>query len=135
MRSVDEGSSSEEDLSEQLIANAVSFFSGMAVLCFSESRRNVCDAHTLRGQVQFRLDCRDDVMATIEKIDIPDSDAIAAVRYFPQGRGLEVTFQSEAIYLYHGVSAKVAEGFSHADSAGRYFHEHILDRYPFTRLK
>lgn len=74
-------------------------------------------------------------MATVERIDIPESDAIAAVRYFPAGRGLEVTFRSNSIYLYHGVPPGVAYGFSYTDSAGGYFHEAILDRYPFTRLK
>ncbi|HWK67167.1 MAG TPA: KTSC domain-containing protein [Rhizobiaceae bacterium] len=74
-------------------------------------------------------------MAKVERIDIPHSDAIAAVFYLPERRGLEVMFQSASVYLYRGVPPDVAYGFSHTDSAGRYFHEHILNCYPFRRLK
>lgn len=71
----------------------------------------------------------------VEWIDIPDSEAIASVRYFPDNRALEIAFQGGSTYLYHRVPQAEADGFSSTDSAGRYFREHILDRYSFTRLK
>lgn len=74
-------------------------------------------------------------MTIVEKIEIPPSEAIASLRYFPEAEDLEVTFQSRSIYLYYHVPPVIAEGFSDAESAGEYFHDNILDRYEFVRLK
>lgn len=71
----------------------------------------------------------------VEWINIPESEAIASVRYFPDDHDLEITFQGGSIYLYHRVPPAEADGFSTTDSAGTYFREHILNRYSFTRLK
>lgn len=75
------------------------------------------------------------IMTIVEKIEIPPSEAIASVRYFPEEKDLEVTFRSRSVYLYYRVPPMIAEGFSDAESAGEYFHDHILDRYDFTRVK
>jgi len=68
-----------------------------------------------------------------EKARFPQSSAIRAIRF--DRRGLEVTFASGSVYLYRGVSRNVFERFRLADSAGKFFNEEILDRYPFARLR
>lgn len=74
-------------------------------------------------------------MTIVEKIEIPPSEAIASVRYFPEPEDLEVTFRSRLVYLYYRVPHMIAEGFSNAESAGKYFHDNILGRYDYARLR
>lgn len=71
----------------------------------------------------------------IERTAFPDSIVIAEIRCFPNHSDLEVTFRSGSVYLYHAVPPAIAEAFSQAESAGSYFHDAVLDRYRFTRLR
>jgi hypothetical protein len=61
-----------------------------------------------------------------------ESSALEAVNYY---RGcLEINFESGHLYRYFGVPKEVFDELLAAPSKGRYFHEHILDRYPFERV-
>ena len=64
-----------------------------------------------------------------------DSTAIAAIDYDAAQRLLEVRFVSGGTYRYRDVEPDVAQDFEAADSKGRFFQAHILDRYAFDRLR
>lgn len=62
------------------------------------------------------------------------STSIARIGYDTQRRELGVAFLHGGTYVYCGVAAAVFEAFKAAESKGRFFHAHILDRYRFRRL-
>ncbi len=62
-----------------------------------------------------------------------ESEAISIIEYDELSRGLVVTFTSGETYRYKDVPRQVYQAFIAAVSHGRYFHEHIRDRYPFQR--
>ena len=62
-----------------------------------------------------------------------DSEAIAEIDYDAASRTLFVRFVEGDWYRYLEVPAAVHASFLSASSHGRYFHDHILDRYRFTR--
>jgi len=74
-------------------------------------------------------------MAATKESNFPESSAISAARYFSRTHRLEVTFRSGSAYLYYDILPRIFEEFRMADSKGRYFHEHILHRYRYDRLK
>jgi hypothetical protein len=51
-----------------------------------------------------------------------------------QGTTLELEFSSGSAYRYFEVPADVHRSLLAAPSLGRYFHEHIRDRYRYERL-
>ncbi|MDZ5698029.1 KTSC domain-containing protein [Chelativorans sp. M5D2P16] len=73
-------------------------------------------------------------MAQVERTRFPDSTAVRAIRYFAGRQALEVTFASGGVYVYHGVPREVFARFKSAESAGRFLHREILDRYRHTRV-
>jgi lysyl-tRNA synthetase class 2 len=62
------------------------------------------------------------------------SQALSSIDYDDRDDRLEVAFRSGGRYAYFGVPAREYRSFVEADSKGRYFQAHILDRYPFARL-
>lgn len=60
-----------------------------------------------------------------------DSTAIEEVAYDPAQRHLTIRFVHGGRYTYLDVPAGVARGLLAAPSHGRYFHDHIRDRYVF----
>ncbi|MFE6994851.1 KTSC domain-containing protein [Microbacterium sp. NPDC057659] len=62
------------------------------------------------------------------------SSAIASVGYDPGTAVLEVEFRSSDRYRYYAVPPSVHRAFVEAPSVGRYFQEHIRDRYPVEQL-
>lgn len=58
------------------------------------------------------------------------SSAIASVGYRPETAELELEFTTGEVYRYFAVPPSVHRGLIDADSAGRFFREHIRDRYP-----
>lgn len=60
-----------------------------------------------------------------------DSQAIAAIEYDPDSRTLFVRFTSGEWYGYAGVSADAHAAFAAAESKGRFFQEHVRDRYAY----
>ena len=61
------------------------------------------------------------------------SSTISEINY--DGKLLTVTFNNGREYTYEGVSEKIYEDFSKAESKGKYFHENINHRYNYSRIK
>ena len=61
------------------------------------------------------------------------SSTISEINY--DGKLLTVTFNNGSEYVYEGVSVKIYEDFSKAESKGKYFHENINHRYNYSRIK
>ena len=62
-----------------------------------------------------------------------DSEAIAEIRYDAERSTMFVRFVDGEWYSYFDVPAQVHEDFVAAESHGRFFHDHIRDRYRFRR--
>jgi hypothetical protein len=62
------------------------------------------------------------------------STTLNAATYQDQGAVLELEFRSGAIYRYGGVPAPVYQGLLSADSKGRYFNQHIRNRFPYIEI-
>ncbi len=62
------------------------------------------------------------------------STAIRRFSYDDQSQTLFVTFIDGDVYAYRGVEPKVHDAFKDAFSKGRFFSQHIRDRYPYTKL-
>ena len=61
------------------------------------------------------------------------SSTISEINY--DGKLLTVIFNNGREYVYEGVSEKIYEDFSKAESKGKYFHENINYRYNYSRIK
>ena len=61
------------------------------------------------------------------------SSTISEINY--DGKLLTITFNNGSKYVYEGVSVKIYEDFSKAESKGKYFHENINHRYNYSRIK
>jgi len=62
-----------------------------------------------------------------------ESEAIAEIAYDSARSALCVRFVDGDWYTYFDVPVNVYRAFLTADSHGRFFHRHILDRYRFRR--
>jgi hypothetical protein len=62
-----------------------------------------------------------------------DSSTIAAVGYDRDTAVLEIEFTSGDVYEYFLVPHSVYDGLLRATSKGRFFGEHLRDRYRFRR--
>ena len=62
------------------------------------------------------------------------SSTLASIRYFPQGRELEVEFGSGKIYRYLNVPPEVYTELLAAPSKGAYYNFNIRNRFPFHQL-
>lgn len=64
------------------------------------------------------------------------SRMLAAVAYSPDWHHLYAEFRSGDIYCYRrDVPVKRYEELLVADSKGKYFRRHILNRYPYQRIQ
>lgn len=61
------------------------------------------------------------------------SSVIKGLRYDEAARRLRVWFVAGTVYDYFGVPEPVARGFVTARSKGRFFAEHVRDRYDYER--
>lgn len=61
------------------------------------------------------------------------SSVIRRFHYDASRRRLSVTFTSGDRYDYEAVPPEVADGLRAASSKGRYFSDHIRDRFAFVR--
>jgi hypothetical protein len=59
------------------------------------------------------------------------SSAIADVAYDEAARRLTIRFRHGGRYVYLDVPPRIAAGLIAAPSLGRYFHDHIRNRYAF----
>ena len=62
-----------------------------------------------------------------------DSDCLTDCEYDAVTCVLSVRFAHGGCYRYFAVPAAVYRGLIEADSHGRYFHDHIRDRFPYER--
>lgn len=62
-----------------------------------------------------------------------DSEAIAEIAYDDEHSVMFVRFVEGGWYSYFGVARPTYRAFVAAPSHGRFFHDHIRDRYPFRR--
>ena len=60
------------------------------------------------------------------------SEAVAQIEYDAAARTLFVRFTSGEWYAYFNVPAESHADFVAADSKGRFFQDHIRDRYAFA---
>jgi hypothetical protein len=63
-----------------------------------------------------------------------DSSTLAAVRYLPSSRELEVTFRSGQIYRYLDIPIRVYRELLAAESKGTYYNFNIRNRFSFQQL-
>ena len=63
-----------------------------------------------------------------------ESRVLAAVAYNHEWHHLYLEFRSGEIYCYRGVPVERYEELLVADSKGKYFRRHILNRYPYQRI-
>lgn len=68
------------------------------------------------------------------EIPIPASSNVKSVHFDADTQTLRVTFQSGGVYDYAGVDENKANGFSTAESAGRYLQTYVKGQHPFNRL-
>jgi hypothetical protein len=66
----------------------------------------------------------------MDMIAVISSSAIAAVGYDDATRQMKIRFVAGHTYDFCGVPRSVFEGLLDAASKGRYYNEHIKDRYP-----
>ena len=64
-----------------------------------------------------------------------NSSNIRSIGYETTTQTLEIEFHGGRIYQYSGVGYAVYQGLMSATSKGSYFHSHIKDKYPFTRIE
>ena len=61
-----------------------------------------------------------------------ESSALAAIGYDPVKKALEIEFHHGAIYRYDGVPDTLFQRLWAAESKGAFFHNHILDAFPYV---
>jgi KTSC domain-containing protein len=67
------------------------------------------------------------------RVDLQSTSLHAAI-YHDQSAFLELEFRSGAIYRYLGVPAQTYQELLTAESKGRYFNQHIRNRFPFAKI-
>ena len=63
-----------------------------------------------------------------------ESKLLAAAAYIAPRRRLYLRFRSGEVYRYFTVSAEQYQDFLAAESQGKYFLDHIRNRFPYERL-
>ena len=63
-----------------------------------------------------------------------NSTNIRSIGYETTTQTLDIEFRGGSLYQYSGVGYAVYQGLMSSGSKGSYFHAHIKDRYPFTRI-
>lgn len=63
-----------------------------------------------------------------------ESSNIAAIAYIKEGKQLMVQFNNGAVYAYSDVPEDVYQEFQDATSKGRFFAEHIKDKYETEKV-
>src|SRR5882672_4548372 len=85
---------------------------------------SACSSHNGESEGEMIVLYRDDF----------DSSNIESIAYEKKTCSLFVTFKSEAVYLYEGVTADAVSAFLAASSKGKYFSANVRRGYPTRRL-
>lgn len=64
-----------------------------------------------------------------------NSTSLASVGYDANSRTLEVEFRSGAVYHYHEVPYRVAQGLARAQSIGGYFMRAVRGAFAYERVE
>jgi hypothetical protein len=67
------------------------------------------------------------------RVDL-QSTSLNAAAYQDQSASLELEFRSGAIYRYIDVPEQVYRGLLSAESKGRYFNQHIRNRFNYVQI-
>jgi hypothetical protein len=62
------------------------------------------------------------------------STVMNAATYQDQSGCLELEFRAGAIYRYHAVPTQTYQELLRAESKGRYFNQHIRNRFPYAQI-
>jgi hypothetical protein len=62
------------------------------------------------------------------------STSLNAATYQGEYAFLELEFRNGAIYRYLGVPEQIYQELLSAESKGQYFHQHIRNRFPYTKI-
>jgi hypothetical protein len=68
------------------------------------------------------------------RVDL-QSTSLNAATYQDQSALLELEFRSGAVYRYSGVPAQTYQQLLMAESKGRYFNQHIRNRFTVTKIE
>jgi len=71
----------------------------------------------------------------IKQLTKVESRMLYAVGYDEETRTLEVVFTTGGIYRYFNIPKEVHEGLMVAESKGHYMHTHVLNSYPYERIR
>lgn len=63
------------------------------------------------------------------------STSLASVGYDANARVLEVEFRSGAVYHYHDVPYRIAQGLARAQSIGGYFMRAVRNSFSYERVE
>lgn len=63
-----------------------------------------------------------------------ESSNLSSVGYDSSSSTLDIEFQEGAVYQYYDVPESVFRGLMAAPSKGKYFHQHIRDRFSYKQL-
>ncbi|KZX11337.1 hypothetical protein MBORA_15820 [Methanobrevibacter oralis] len=63
------------------------------------------------------------------------SSNLESVGYDPSTETLRIKFLKSGLYEYYNVPQDVYDGLMAASSKGKYFHNNIKDKYPYTKLE
>jgi len=63
-----------------------------------------------------------------------ESSSIKSVAYDKEESKMWLRFKSDALYEYQGVELQVAKDLVSAESKGKFFHENIKNKYPYTKI-
>ena len=74
------------------------------------------------------------LVAPIERRAV-NSTSIAGIGYHARLQVLEIAFRSGAVYRYVAVPPALFEALMKAESKGRYFTQHIRNRFEFHRME
>ncbi len=69
------------------------------------------------------------------KLTLVKSSMLRAVGYDRKTHTLEVVFHTGHVYQYEDVPASEYDGLLEAESKGTYMRAHIMDVYPYVRLR
>jgi KTSC domain len=70
----------------------------------------------------------------MEYISVTSSN-LRSVAYDEDDEMLEIIFKDGGTYRYHALPAYIYQNLMNALSKGKYFHQHIKDRYRTTKVR
>jgi hypothetical protein len=76
----------------------------------------------------------DSFLRDMHETHFPESTALHSAAYDDDTQELTVRLRTNITYVYRDVDGWVYDALVSADSAGRYYHQHIKDQYAFAEI-